>query len=174
MSQASSSAIYQMILKVLKQWLDQKETRSVTFKGLQTVQSMSNNKENSDDIKLVSESSKLSYLSLNIVSDPDEHIKSKSSSNLTFHNQEVSEGLPQYNIKILEPVIDVNKESIVNQPTMKSRASIIDLKDIRQKSRLGTKVCFSDRMGSNQELCSLNVNSKPRRRNVHSKKRYFT
>lgn len=152
MTKASSSAIFQMVLKVLKNWLDQKEIRSTIVSGLQTIKSLSQYKESSEDLKSITEASKLSYGSLKNQSYIKAVDNQKLNSSQQFEENEVADPEPNYNIQILEPVSIANLDAPKRNSKLKSSASIIDLKVSRIKSRLGTRVTFADKITSNKEL----------------------
>lgn len=163
-----------MVLKVLKNWLDQKEIRSTIVSGLQTIKSLSQYKESSEDLKSITEASKLSYGSFKNQS----HIKAvdnqKLNSTQQFEENEVAEPEPNYNIQILEPVSITNLDAPKRNSKLKSSASIIDLKVSRIKSRLGTRVTFADKITSNKELGRQLLTSKSRCRGLPHEKRYLT
>lgn len=153
MTQASNLAVYQMILKILKTWADEKTERRSTIMDAELPKKEDVSRENSYKPKQANELSNLSVFSSRTIQEMP------GNENHNNHQDDNESGispllpLPKYNVQILEPIIAPDHTANQSDKNIKSRASIIDLQTNFSKGRAPCqKVTFAKKVSSSKEI----------------------
>jgi primase-polymerase (primpol)-like protein len=142
-----------MILAVLKTWCEEKpEQKESIFRPKSPINDQ-DSKENSYHLKHATELSNLSIYSSRTNQEGGEVGTTLKKADDIEEEVSPQIGPAKYNIQILEPVIAPEDTGHPSDQNIKSRASIVDLKDQFSRSKgFGHKVTFAERVTSSREI----------------------